>query len=90
MTGFEIYLESKGYELISGKYGDFSTYKSCSRLFHNKIDNSYCCVGLYAEPTRIGIISPVIYIENKIFSNLPVESQFEEILKKVKLNKYYN
>jgi hypothetical protein len=84
MIAFEKYLLDNGFELFEGSLKDFSTYDNCSRSYKNK-DGKKCMVGLYAKPTRIGILSPCIVLPGEIsqFTHVPVEKDFEEILTQI-------
>ena len=92
MTGFERYIESKGYKLYEGELKEFNTYDNCNRTWIN--DKGYrIMIGLYAKPTRVGILVPFLYTDdsNKFYESfdksrrpydsLPTEEQYEDVLK---------
>ena len=89
MIAFERFLQENGFELIAGDLKEFNTYDNVARLWKNK-DGKLCTVGLYGKPTRIGITHPCVYLDDvsekgfKIpFTNIPVEKDFNEILKQI-------
>ena len=77
MTGFELYALSKGFKLIAGD-GTYNTYNNCSNGYKHS-DGRYFLIGLYASPTRIGMITNV-KINGKRFIEIPTESIYDEIL----------
>lgn len=83
MTGFEHFLETKGYKLIHGRLGDFSTYGNVCRHWINENKDTACLVGLWAEPTRIGITFPWVYLNGEAFTTNPEEMQYAELLNQI-------
>ena len=81
MIAFERYLLDNGFESIDG-IKEFNTYDNCMNGYKDARGN-YCTVGLFAQPTRIGIIYPQIEFNEEIFTTIPTEDMFEEIMKQV-------
>jgi len=65
MIAFEIFLQENGFDIVAGSVGPFNTYNNTSRSWKNK-DGKSCLVGLYANPTRIGIIYPYVYLDDVV------------------------
>ena len=86
MTAFEIFMKSKGFEFRQGSLKEFNTYNNVSRSWVDKEGSSYL-IGLYAQPTRIGVLSPSIFIDGQLFTSLPTESQFQNIYNIIKIAK---
>lgn len=82
MTAFEQFLLDKGFKSI-GESKDFNTYDNCSNAYQHP-DGRYCSIGLFAQPTRIGIIYPWIFINEESFTLIPTEDFFEQILQQLK------
>lgn len=77
MTGFEKYAISKGFNRVAGN-GTYNTYNNCSNGYKHQ-DGRYFSIGLYASPTRIGMITNV-KIDGKRFIGVPTENMYDEIL----------
>ena len=89
MLDFEKFLLKNNFKLISGNLDkQFSTYDNCQRLY--KKENKIICIGLYAKPTRIGIIYPILKIKGKKFDNIPIPEEYESILQELWKIKHYD
>jgi hypothetical protein len=78
MTGFERYLQEKGYSLTSGKTSEFNTYDNTGRSWVK--DGYFITVGLIDQPTRIGICNTDIFD----LTFLPTPDKYKEVEQLVK------
>ena len=82
MTGFEKYMiEKHNFKRVEGN-GTYNTYTNTSNGYKDDKGN-YFLIGLYARPTRIGLISPNIIIGSDPYTSLPTPSQYEFIAKEI-------
>lgn len=74
ITGFDKFLNEKGFELVTGEMRDLNTYNNTWRSWFK--DGRYISIGLYAQPTRIGVES-----SNGVFNlPIPTENDYERYL----------
>lgn len=86
-TGFEAYIIENGFKQVAGKQKEFSTYDNCGRCYEDSMGN-ICTVGLFGQPTRIGITYPDVYDYNGcLFTNIPVESDYKFYLDQILITK---
>jgi len=78
MTGLETYMSENGWTLSRGKTTDWNTYDNCGRLWKNS-NGGIIIVGLLAQPTRVGLIYPLVILNGKYIESLPT-SGFESFL----------
>jgi hypothetical protein len=90
MIAFEKFLIENGFKMTHGKSGGFNTYDNVNRRWEDNNKN-VCHVGLWAKPTRIGIVYPMIYLkgEKKPLTTIPTEEKFNEILSIIKKDYLY-
>lgn len=76
VTGFDLFLKEKGFELVAGEMRDLNTYNNCRRTWR-KDNGHYISIALYAQPTRICVEST-----NGLFGvSLPTEGNYNDTLK---------
>lgn len=83
MTGFERFAVENGFKLTHGSLKPYNTYDNCNRRYEDSKGNAFI-IGLYAKPTRIGIINPIIKIDDKYMTSLPTEEMFNFVLNEIK------
>jgi hypothetical protein len=76
LTGFELYLESKGYEMVPADNYYLNSYDCCGRVWQ-KPTGEKIVIWLMDHPCRIGITTPWIDLPT---SFLPSEDQYESRL----------
>lgn len=76
VTGFDLFLKEKGFELVAGEMRDLNTYNNCRRTWR-KDNGHYISIALYAQPTRVCVEST-----KGIYGvPLPTEDDFDKALK---------
>lgn len=77
VTGFDLFLKEKGFDLVEGELKDLNTYNNSWRTWIK--DNILIRIGLYALPTRIGVCN----FKGVNQLPIPVEKDYEEYLLKL-------
>jgi len=79
LTGFELYLQSEGYEMVPVNNYYLNSYDCCGREWR-KPSGMYIVIWLMDRPTRIGITYPWIDIST---SFIPSQEQYESRLQQL-------
>ena len=82
MTGFEKYMQESGFVLFEGSSKPFCTFDNCSRAYQDNKGHRFL-IGLYAQPTRIGIISPLVEWKGQVFDFTPTEDMYESFYNQI-------